>query len=117
MNSIERLCIASRHSRHLEGMSWLWNLARPLYNKTIETFGKSGLERVINGTDRLLVSPKVRGVTEEYEPEVWRSLMAEIKPGDTVADVGAFIGIYTVTLAKRVGKSGRVIAFEPDDAN
>jgi hypothetical protein len=40
-------------------------------------------------------------------------LTALTKPGDTVVDVGANIGAMAVPLARRVGPSGRVIAFEP----
>jgi FkbM family methyltransferase len=64
-----------------------------------------------------LISPRFRGITEIYEPEVWNHLMAEVQPGDIVADVGAFIGLYTIALAKRVGSSGKVVAFEPDPVN
>ena len=35
---------------------------------------------------------------------------AKIKPGMTVADIGAGEGYYTVRLAQRVGKEGRVLA-------
>lgn len=35
---------------------------------------------------------------------------AEIKPGTTVADLGAGEGYYTVRLAERVGRRGRVLA-------
>lgn len=43
--------------------------------------------------------------------------MDEVRQGDTVADVGANIGLYTIALAQRVGSAGRVVAFEPDPAN
>lgn len=36
--------------------------------------------------------------------------LAGIKPGMTVADIGAGEGYYTTRLAQRVGKSGRVVA-------
>ena len=36
-----------------------------------------------------------------------------VLPGMAVVDVGANAGLYTVIAAKRVGPSGRVIAFEP----
>lgn len=36
-----------------------------------------------------------------------------IQPGDIVVDVGANIGAFTVPLAKKVGPTGRVHAFEP----
>lgn len=45
---------------------------------------------------------------EEYE-----AFRAEIRPGDTVLDVGANLGAYTVLFARWTGPSGRVFAFEP----
>jgi FkbM family methyltransferase len=39
------------------------------------------------------------------------------KAGDTVVDVGAHIGLYTIIAAKRVGPTGKVIAIEPDPEN
>jgi len=38
----------------------------------------------------------------------------EVKPGQTVLDIGASIGFFTLLLARLVGPSGRVFAFEPD---
>jgi FkbM family methyltransferase len=37
-----------------------------------------------------------------------------IRPGDTVVDVGAFIGDHTVAYSHAVGKAGKVIAYEPN---
>jgi FkbM family methyltransferase len=37
-------------------------------------------------------------------------------PGDTVIDIGANIGCFTLLAAARVGPSGRVIAVEPESA-
>ena len=36
-----------------------------------------------------------------------------LRPGMTVLDVGAHHGLYTLLASKRVGREGRVIAFEP----
>src|SRR6202022_4832032 len=36
-----------------------------------------------------------------------------LRPGMTVLDAGAHHGLYTLLASKRVGKQGRVIAFEP----
>jgi FkbM family methyltransferase len=36
-----------------------------------------------------------------------------VRPGDTVLDVGANLGLVSVQLAQRVGASGQVLAFEP----
>jgi FkbM family methyltransferase len=37
-----------------------------------------------------------------------------IRPGDTVVDAGAFIGDHTVAYSESVGKTGKVIAYEPN---
>ncbi|VVB81239.1 Methyltransferase FkbM domain protein [uncultured archaeon] len=40
-----------------------------------------------------------------------------IKKGDIIVDSGAYLGYFTVFAAKKVGDSGKVIAFEPDPVN
>ena len=40
--------------------------------------------------------------------------LAKISPGTTVADIGAGDGYYTIRLAQRVGKDGRVLAQDID---
>lgn len=115
VNIIEKACVTIRHSPGLARTDWLWNAARPVYDAAMNKLGRHGLERVVNGTDRILIDPKYRGLGEVYEPEVWRHLMSNVRAGDVVADVGAHIGLYTLALAKRVGPSGRVVAFEPDE--
>jgi FkbM family methyltransferase len=48
-----------------------------------------------------------------FEPSTTQALKRLVKPGQTVLDVGANIGAHTLTLARLVGTTGRVIAFEP----
>lgn len=117
MNVVEQVSIRLRHSPALARAAWFWNAVRPVYNKSIEVFGRHGLERNINGTDRVLISPQFRNVPEVYEPETWTQIRNEIRPGDSVADVGAYIGLYTVAFAHMVGPSGKVYAFEPNATN
>lgn len=117
MNIEEKIVFAIRHNKHLEHAGWLWNGVRPVYDRVSAVIGRKGLKRTINNTDKVLVAPQWRMVPEEYEPEVWRQIIAQVMPGDMIADVGAYIGLYTVALAKRTGPSGRVVAFEPDPAN
>ena len=52
-----------------------------------------------------------------WEPMTGARLLASFQPGRTVIDVGAHVGFYTVQAAKRVGRRGRVYAFEPAPEN
>jgi FkbM family methyltransferase len=58
--------------------------------------------RILNGT---------------YEREQTALFEQLIRPGDTVLDVGANIGYYTLLAAVLVGPTGRVHSFEPEPRN
>lgn len=49
-----------------------------------------------------------------FERNLLKLFLKLINRGDTVLDVGAAIGFYTVFIAKKVGHSGIVISLEPD---
>jgi FkbM family methyltransferase len=115
MKKFEKVSNRARHLPLLEQADWLWDSVRPIYNRAISHLGRNGLERTINGSDRILISAQVRETPEIYEASVWRAVMAELRPGDTFVDVGAFIGLYAIAVALRLKGTGRVIAFEPDD--
>lgn len=119
MNPLERISVAIRHAPGLDNAEWVWGRIRPWYGRILRVlYAKHGLERVINGTDRILLSPLSRGfVAQTYEPELWQRIMREVRAGDVVVEVGANIGIYTLAFANRVGANGRVFALEPDPEN
>ena len=48
----------------------------------------------------------------EYEAEM-RWFLGKMKEGNLFVDVGANIGVYTLHASRRVGKKGKVFAFEP----
>ena len=52
-----------------------------------------------------------------YEPDVTIAMLRVLREGDTVIDVGANIGYFTLLAQKMVGASGRVFAFEPGSNN
>lgn len=68
-----------------------------------------GLMR-LNGYDHTQAFPQIFGV---WEPGVERLARAFLRAGDTAIDVGANVGYYTLLMARAVGPSGHVFAFEP----
>jgi FkbM family methyltransferase len=52
-------------------------------------------------------------IYNEFEQMETRFVERLLRPGMTVVDVGAHHGLYTLLASKRVGRKGRVIAFEP----
>ena len=71
-----------------------------------------GNEMFLDPQDILRLS--INKIYEEYEIEVVKKI---IKKGDTVLDLGAHIGYYTLIFAKLVGDKGKVFAFEPEPNN
>lgn len=59
----------------------------------------------------------LRVLSGRYEPEQTDLFVEHVRPGDTVFDVGAHAGYYTLLASTLVGPSGRVCAFEPDPGN
>ncbi len=56
----------------------------------------------------------VRGGYENLEAELFEKAL---KKGMTVLDLGANIGLYSLIAASKIGKTGRVYAFEPEPGN
>ncbi|MFK8051170.1 MAG: FkbM family methyltransferase [Halioglobus sp.] len=54
------------------------------------------------------------GLWEPYETSLILNLLG---PGQVFVDVGANIGYFSIVAANLVGRSGQVVAFEPDPAN
>ena len=108
--------------RRLQGSvlgRWLWALpgSHRLFTGLMrrirpETVRVRGHELELDAADSLLLS--VNGEYEDWELDVFSACICE---GDTVIDVGAHIGLYTLEAARAVGPAGRVLAFEPAVTN
>lgn len=51
------------------------------------------------------------------EPQQTKLFLNRLKPGDTVFDVGANVGYYTLLASRSVGQGGTVYSFEPVPRN
>src|SRR5437016_4075654 len=96
-------------------------LARMLYRAVIRL-------RAVARQPQLVISQR-RGVTFQldlgegidfamylfsgFEPDTFAALGRLVRPGQTVADIGANSGVHTLPMARMVGPTGHVIAFEP----
>lgn len=57
---------------------------------------------------------RTRGI---FEKNVTALIVKSLQEGDVAIDVGSHIGYHTLLMARAVGKTGKVYAFEPDPIN
>jgi FkbM family methyltransferase len=62
-------------------------------------------------------SPVYGWISQGYESRFDAAMMASLKPGMRVFDIGANVGYYTQKFAEAVGPTGEVHAFEPVPAS
>jgi len=60
-----------------------------------------------------LITPYVLQEQGDWFEDEIKFLRRLVQPGDTVVDIGANYGVYALSLARKVGPSGQVWAFEP----
>jgi len=76
------------------------------------TFSRNGCQWELDLTQGIDFAIYLQG---NFEPETTRFYQSMVSEGMAVLDIGANIGAHTLPLAKSVGKTGKVFAFEPTD--
>ncbi len=84
------------------------HFSKPSENDTVRL--PWGHELVINSNDFIGRAIWTQGI---HEINVCEAIARLVREGDTTVDAGANVGFITSLLAKAVGKSGDVLAFEP----
>lgn len=88
---------------------------RFLYNRLLLLKARRNIR--FDGLNAVFVTPTFKIIDDLETPtekDLLRSFLGALHEGDTVWDVGANMGLYTLFAAKTVGDLGRVVAFEPE---
>ncbi len=88
-------------------------LKGPVYGALDLATRRRGVARVINGEVVRFPARWSRYYPTEYEREKHDFLVRTCLPGSAALDLGAHLGLFTVTMARAVGPEGCVIAVEP----
>lgn len=95
-------------------MTKLTSSFKTIAYQTVEALtGKKGVARSINGVKIRFPVKYARYYNADYEPETFTFLRENLKTGDTMLDIGAHIGLFSVVGAELVTPGGRVFSFEP----
>jgi FkbM family methyltransferase len=89
-------------------------LYRLLVPSEIVSIDCQGSRMFVDASDRGVVPFLVKGVHEEPQTRLFRSLVG---PGMTVLDVGANVGYFSLIAAREMKGKGRIYAFEPLPVN
>ncbi len=111
-NAAEWRQIAATYSQQIpNAIDWQWANLDIHSSFTYIPFGNNFLLAVEASLKSIVTSVLLaQGDWFESEMALWRD---QIKPGMTVIDVGANVGVYTYSAAQLVGESGQIIAIEP----
>lgn len=90
------------------------DLLKKIYYKLLSfyTLGK-GKKITINNHELRFPERYYKYFAKDYEKENYQFLSTQCKKGDTVIDIGAHMGLFSVWAASFAGPTGKVFSFEP----
>jgi FkbM family methyltransferase len=71
----------------------------------------------VDGFDARIPRRDLPRYRDEFEPLTTAWMSQTVREGMTAVDVGAAVGLFSLTLARLVGSTGRVVAIEPAERN
>jgi FkbM family methyltransferase len=93
-------------------------LLREPWYRMLEVLFSQGVSARLAGGENVRLHPRLLGLRPEaYEETLTVFLINHLKPGLTVIDVGAHVGLHTLMFSQRIGPTGHVLAIEPSPAN
>lgn len=115
--------LARLETRLEEAIAYFAGRSHPLHFTSSAYLGDHTALTLLEG--RLLIFVDTRGTDiaphlmlhGTWEQDDLRAFLRMVRPGDTVLDLGAHVGVYTLAASAAVGPAGRVHAFEPNPRN
>jgi FkbM family methyltransferase len=94
-------------------------IVRKIFNRAYSLVQGPGFIIPVGEFKMLLDEKDTLGLSlgRAHEPHITKLAKKQINEGDTVVDIGANIGYFTLIFSKLVGPKGKVFAFEPDPTN
>jgi FkbM family methyltransferase len=114
---LARIARSIRHSLLLSGLRPLWSFLRPIYLRVLTLFGgNDGVPINVGGVGKVRIpASALQGDIPHGEIPALVELLRILRPDDVFYDVGASVGLYTFFALNRLGASGEVHAFEPEE--
>ncbi|MBU0959657.1 MAG: FkbM family methyltransferase [Nanoarchaeota archaeon] len=89
---------------------YLWFANKLRINKK-----KISVYRLRNGTKHKVFSTSFNIINHIYNYDIYQRKLLE--EGDTIIDIGAHAGVFSIAAAKNVGPKGKIYSFEPTNTN
>jgi FkbM family methyltransferase len=114
----ECLSILRSTRNRVPGFGMAQSFLREPWYRTLQMLFPRGVSVRLAGGEHVRLQPRLLSMRPEvYEEALTAMMIKHLKPGFTVIDVGAHVGLHALMFSRRVGPMGRVLAVEPSPAS